>query len=147
MQIEALIAYLGRAPDSGGGASSHEGDRVAGNRSVGGHPHARRSVPMHTAGERASTANLASDMKRWDSRLRPPAPKVSFTTHHIGDGASNKPPARLRISGPIKAASPPRTKALHTLQGMKDMLAQMEQDMMSLEELREQMEKDLSVAR
>ena len=101
---------------------------------------------MHTVGERASTSNPTPDTKRRDARSRPPPQKAPSTTHCSGDGTSSKPLAHLGSSGPIKATPPPWTKALYTLQGTKYIRVQMEQDMICLEELREQTEKDLSVA-
>ena len=81
---------------------------------------------MHTAKERASTADLAPDTKRRDAISRPPTSKAASAIHRSRNGAGNKPPARLGSSGPIKAVLSPRTKALYMFQGMKDMWAQME---------------------
>ena len=116
-----LIACLGRATGSGGGASSHKGNRVNGSSSTWSHLQAQCSIPMHIAGERASIADPAPDSKRRDTKSRPPTSKAPFATHCSGDGVGNKPPAHLGSSGPMKAAPLLRTKALHTLQGMKDM--------------------------
>ena len=83
-------------------------------------------VPTYKAVERAGTADVAPATKRRDGRSRLSALKTSSAAFCFGDGACSKAVSRPRSSGAIRAAPLPRMKALHTLQGTKDMHAQIE---------------------